>query len=95
MPIVAINVHTLNELLGKIYEMDILVDALEQLGCDVEDTSLAVLYQCPVCQGLNDKLDKEEPAKRCTFCGHESVDPFEKVAENKVIRIDLLADRPD
>src|SRR3990172_9228713 len=95
MPIVAINVHTLNELLGRAYDMDLLVDALEQLGCDVEDTSLVALYQCTACESLNEKLDREEPAKRCAFCGYESENPFEKIASNQVIRIDLLADRPD
>jgi phenylalanyl-tRNA synthetase beta chain len=95
MPIVAINVDTLNELLGQGYEMDRLVEALEQLGCDVEDTSLVALYQCSACQSLNEKLDREEPAKKCTFCGYESEEYFQKITSHRVIRIDLLADRPD
>jgi len=54
-------------LLGKQYEMDVLVAALEQLGCDVEDTAELALYQCPACQTPNDKLAHEEPPKRCDF----------------------------
>ena len=95
MPVVAIGVDRLNALLSKHYEMDKLVTALEQLGCDVEDTADLALYKCPACQTPNDKLIHEDPPKRCDFCGHESDNPFEKFATDKVIRIDLLADRPD
>jgi len=95
MPVVAVSVKRLNELLNKQYKMNILVDALEQLGCDVEDTAELGLFQCPACQTPNDRLEHEEPPKRCDFCGFESEEPFEKYATDKVIRIDLLADRPD
>jgi len=95
MPVVAVSVKRLNELLNKQYKMNVLVDALEQLGCDVEDTAELGLFQCPACQTPNDKLEHEEPPKRCDFCGHESEEPFEKYGTDKVIRIDLLADRPD
>ena len=95
MPVVAVSVERLNELLEKQYEMSILVDTLKQLGCDVEDTATLALYKCPACQTPNDKLEQEDPPKRCDFCGHESEEPFEKFASDKVIRIDLLADRPD
>ncbi len=95
MPVVAVNANKLNQLLGKQFEMSLLVDALEQLGCDVEDTSSITLYKCPACQVPNDKLEKEEPSKRCDFCGYESEIPFEKIGSNQVIRIDLLANRPD
>ncbi len=95
MPVVAVSVKRLNELLNKKYKMNILVDALEQLGCDVEDTAELGLFQCPACQTPNDRLEHEEPPKRCDICGFESEEPFEKYATDKVIRIDLLADRPD
>ncbi len=95
MPVVTVSVKRLNELLNKQYKLNVLVDALEQLGCDVEDTAELGLYQCPACQTPNDRLEHEEPPKRCDFCGFESEEPFEKYATDKVIRIDLLADRPD
>ncbi len=95
MPVVAVSTKRLNKLLGKEYEMNMLVDALEQLGCDVEDTAEQALYQCPACQTPNDKLIHEDPPKRCDFCGHENEEPFEKFGTDEVIRIDLLADRPD
>ncbi|MBN1352314.1 phenylalanine--tRNA ligase subunit beta [candidate division KSB1 bacterium] len=95
MPVVAISVNRLNGLLGKKYEMCMLVDALEQLGCDVEDTAMLALYRCHACQAPNEKLEQEDAPKRCDFCGFESDEPFEKFASDPVIRLDLLADRPD
>ena len=95
MPIVAISVAQLNNLLAKEYKMDTLVSTLKQLGCDVEDTANLSLYKCPVCETPNDKLEHEDAPKRCDFCGHESETPFEQFATDRVIRIDLLADRPD
>lgn len=95
MPIVAIGVKRLNELLGAAYDMDVLINALEQLGCDVEDTAVLNLYLCPMCQSPNEKLESENPAKRCDYCGYEQDKYFELFGTDNVIRIDLLADRAD
>lgn len=95
MPIVAISAARLNQLLGQDFQMDTLVHGMQQLGCDVEDTATLALYKCPACDTPNDKLEREEPPKRCDFCGHENEEPFEKFATDEVIRLDLLADRPD
>ena len=95
MPIVAISAARLNQLLGKDFEMEALVHGMQQLGCDVEDTATLALYKCPACETPNDKLERDDPPKRCDFCGHESEIPFEKFATDDVIRLDLLADRPD
>ncbi len=95
MPVVAVSAKRLNKLLGREYPMDELVHALDQLGCDVEDTAEMNLYRCPACQSPNEKLSREEPAARCDFCGFESEEPFPLYATEKVIRLDLLADRPD
>lgn len=75
--------------------MDEIMESVRQLGCDVEDAVDINLYRCPACEALNDRLAEEEPAKRCTFCGFETEPGFEKFASDSVIRIDLLADRPD
>jgi len=95
VPIVAISAARLNQLLGKEFEMETLVHGMQQLGCDVEDTATMALYKCPACNTPNEKLDREEPPKRCEFCGHESETPLEKFDTDEVIRLDLLADRPD
>lgn len=95
MPIVAIAVDRLNQLIGRDYRIDELVHELEQLGCDVEDTAELVQYECPACKTPNEKLEREEAPKRCDFCGYEQENPFEPLRTDTVIRMDLLADRPD
>jgi len=95
VPVVAISANRLKTLINKELDMDVLVDTFKQLGCDVEDTATLALYKCPACESPNDKLDFEDPPKRCDFCGFEGEEPFEKFATDEVIRIDLLADRPD
>lgn len=95
MPVISIGVKRLNELLGREFEQDTLVKSLEQLGCDVEDTVELDLYRCPACHTPNDKLKKEDPPRRCEFCGHESEQSFIRVGTDRAIRLDLLADRPD
>ena len=95
MPVIAISVNRLNELLGKNFKREVLVDSLEQLGVDVEDTVELILFLCPACQAPNEKLKKEEPPKQCEFCGYESKESFKKIGTDRAIRLDLLADRPD
>ncbi len=96
MPIVSYSVKQLNNLLGKAHPMNEIMEAIRQLGCDVEDAVDINLYRCPSCDALNDKLAREDPVNRCDFCGHEEEEKgFEKFASDSVIRIDLLADRPD
>lgn len=95
MPIVNYSVKELNRLLAEEHSMEEIMESVRQLGCDVEDAVDINLYCCPACDALNDRLSGEEPANRCTFCGHETEEGFEKFASDSVIRIDLLADRPD
>jgi phenylalanyl-tRNA synthetase beta chain len=95
MPIVNYSVKQLNDLLGEKHPMEEIMESVRQLGCDVEDAVDINLYCCPACDALNDKLAGEEPVNRCSFCGHETEEGFEMFASDSVIRIDLLADRPD
>jgi len=95
MPIVNYSVKELNRLLGEEHSMEEIMESVRQLGCDVEDAVDINLYRCPACDSLNDRLAGEDPADRCTFCGHETEEGFETFASDSVIRIDLLADRPD
>jgi len=95
MPVVTISIKELNHLMKKEYPIDSLVESLEQLGCDVEDTVDVNLYNCPACGTPNDKLASEEAVKKCNFCGYEQESDFETIATDTVVRIDLLANRPD
>lgn len=95
MPVIGISVKQLNTLLGQTLSPEMLGDTLEKLGCDLDDIAQSMLYQCPKCGTIGDKLEHEDPLKRCTICGYESDTPFECVEKDQVIRLDLLPGRPD
>ena len=96
MPIVAVGADRLNQLLGgTARSMEALVEALENLGCDVEDTAEEVHFQCPVCHFITARLTHEAPPRRCDNCDVEQPIPLPEVGRLSVIRLDLLADRPD
>jgi len=95
VPVIGISVKQLNTLLGRTLSPETLVETLERLGCDLEGVAQNVLYSCPKCGVLSERLDKEEPARRCVTCGYESESAFETAGEDQVIRLDLLPARPD
>lgn len=95
MPIVNIDIAWLNQLLGSEFPTEVLSEALEQMGCDVEDVVEISTYRCPRCQsGVKGSVGTQE-VRACAFCGYESETSFEEVDKQEVIRLDLLAARPD
>ncbi len=95
MPIVNIDLAWLNRLLGKPYETAVLQESLEQIGCDVEDVVDIERSRCPQCGSLVEHPLGQDEVKACTLCGFESETPFKRVGSQQVMRLDLLADRPD
>ena len=95
MPIVNVDIAWLNRLLGGEFPADVLNEALEQMGCDVEELAEVSTYRCPRCQTVIEGSLGVQEVKTCAFCGHESGSPFEEVGSRQVIRLDLLAARPD
>ena len=85
----------LNELLGEKHPTETLVDALEQMGCDVEDVVQMDRYRCPTCQVLIEASLGADVTRVCPTCGYESDESFEKAGSMTAIRLDLLAARPD
>src|SRR5215471_19291753 len=95
MPIVNIDLAWLNKLLGKPYETETLRESLEQIGCDVEDVVEIERSRCPNCGSLVEHPLGQDEVKACTICGFEAETPFKPVGAQQVMRLDLLADRPD
>ncbi|HEX4413907.1 MAG TPA: phenylalanine--tRNA ligase subunit beta [Lacipirellulaceae bacterium] len=95
MPIVNIDLAWLNRLLGKPYETAVLQESLEQIGCDVEDVVDIERSRCPQCGSLVEHPLGQDEVKACTMCGFESETAFKRVGSQQVMRLDLLADRPD
>jgi phenylalanyl-tRNA synthetase beta chain len=95
MPIVNIDLAWLNRLLGKEYPPEQIHESLDQIGCDVEDVVDVGYSRCPQCGSLVENPLGQSEVKACGFCGHESETPFKAAGNKQVIRLDLLAARPD
>jgi phenylalanyl-tRNA synthetase beta chain len=95
MPIVNIDLAWLNRLLGKEYPTETLRESLEQIGCDVEDIVDIERSRCPQCVSLVEHPLGQDEVKACGLCGFESESSFKPAGSKQVIRLDLLAARPD
>jgi phenylalanyl-tRNA synthetase beta chain len=95
MPIVNIDLAWLNRLLGKPYDTEVLRESLEQIGCDVEDVVDIERSRCPNCGSLVEHPLGQDEVKVCTICSFESETPFKRAGSQQVVRLDLLAARPD
>jgi phenylalanyl-tRNA synthetase beta chain len=95
MPIVNIDLAWLNRLLGREFPPEQIHESLDQIGCDVEEVVELRYSRCPQCGSLAENPLGQEEVKSCGFCGHESKSPFRLADTKRVIRLDLLAARPD
>ena len=95
MPIVNIDLAWLNKLLGKPFPTETLRESLEQIGCDVEDVVEIERSRCPQCGSLVEHPLGQGEVKACNICGFEGDAPFKAAGAQQVMRLDLLADRPD
>lgn len=94
MPVVSIDAARLNALMDNPYTPERLGDALEQIGCDVEEVIELGRFRCPNCaQMIEGSLGSE--TNTCGVCGHAQEAEFEQVDRITAIRLDLLAARPD
>ncbi|MCA9538019.1 MAG: phenylalanine--tRNA ligase subunit beta [Myxococcales bacterium] len=91
----SIDAARLNALMEKTYTAETLTDALEQIGCDVEDVIELTRYRCPNCAALNEGSLGADTVKKCGVCGHAQEEGFAVVDTVTAIRLDLLAARPD
>jgi phenylalanyl-tRNA synthetase beta chain len=94
VPVVSIDAARLNALMDNPYTPERLGDALEQIGCDVEEVIELPRYRCPNCgQMIEGSLGSE--TNTCGVCGHSQEAQFDEVDRITAIRLDLLAARPD
>ncbi|MCA8996239.1 MAG: phenylalanine--tRNA ligase subunit beta [Planctomycetaceae bacterium] len=95
MPVISVEGESLNRLLGKNYAVEDLAEALEQMGCDVDDVLEVDRFRCPKCGSAVEASLGAEVTNRCNWCEYEQEGSFEKIGRSTVIRLDLLAARPD
>lgn len=95
MPVIHVEGDWLNQLLGRNYAVEELADALEQIGCDVDDVLEVDRFRCPKCAQVVEASLGAEVTNHCTWCEFEQAESFPQIGRSTVIRLDLLAARPD
>jgi len=95
VPVINVEGDWLNELLGRNYAVEELADALEQIGCDVDDVLEVERFRCPKCAQIVESSLGAEVTNHCTWCEYQQEESFPPVGRSTVIRLDLLAARPD
>ncbi|MBN1426604.1 phenylalanine--tRNA ligase subunit beta [Candidatus Fermentibacteria bacterium] len=97
MPVVGIPIHRLNDLLGRPVPADELVRALQRMGSDIEGFGTVRRFKCSRCGFVLERTATEADPGYCEDCQNDfsspgSVLPLPPV---EVVRLDLLAVRPD
>jgi phenylalanyl-tRNA synthetase beta chain len=92
---VSIDAAWLRELVGGGHSPEALGEALERIGCDVEEVVDIRRYRCPACGAAVEGGLGADTVKVCAVCGHARDEAFAEIDRITVIRLDLLAARPD
>lgn len=95
MPVINVEGEWLNRLLGREYAVSELADALEQMGCDVDDVLEVERFRCPRCGMAVEGSLGAEVTNVCNWCEYAQSGSFASIGKSTVIRLDLLAARPD
>jgi phenylalanyl-tRNA synthetase beta chain len=88
----------LNERISTKLEPEAMVTRLQQLGCDVEGYATLRRFACQACSFLMEITETENPPVECQACGKDyklHPDQLVERGTNEVIRMELLAVRPD
>lgn len=75
-----------------------LVKLLPKIGCAVESLADTRQFLCTRCGKISDRTEAQGPPLHCTHCGadhRERPDTLRDLGPNRVIRLELLAVRPD
>lgn len=98
MPVVGIPVKLLTERLEGELSPETLVQHLQHIGCDVEGFATLRRIKCTRCGNIVEITETMDPPVLCRRCGVDYAEhPQLRVdlGENHVIRMELLAVRPD
>jgi phenylalanyl-tRNA synthetase beta chain len=98
MPVIGIPVDMLLERIESKLDRDELVTQLQYLGCDVEGYATLQRFRCSRCDNILEITETENPPVLCDRCGadfREQEQLREELGQSDVIRMELLAVRPD
>jgi phenylalanyl-tRNA synthetase beta chain len=95
MPVVGIPVARLRALLGREIAPEELLRHLGHLGCDVEGFTQLARVRCSACGMIYEMTAQEEVPPLCDSCGARLREACEELPPLEVLRMELLAVRPD
>lgn len=78
--------------------VDDLVELLPRLACEVDEVAEMQEYVCTICGKPYDRTEAQGPPLNCTNCGADFrtfPDELQDLGTSKVVRLDMLAVRPD
>jgi phenylalanyl-tRNA synthetase beta chain len=102
MPIVNMPIDTLLRLVNPdgraALREEQIPERLHEMGCEVDEVTATQQSACVVCQKVFERTEAQGPPLACSNCGadfRERADLLEPLGESRVVRIDMLAVRPD
>ena len=101
MPLINMPLNTLLKLVnvdGKVIGKEELPDKLHDMGVEVEEVTATQQYVCKVCGKIIERTEAQGEAIHCTNCGvdfREQPDDRAELGQTQVVRLDMLAVRPD
>lgn len=98
MPVVSIPINELKRKLKKAISTDDLIVTCQEIGCDIEELTSIKRIKCLHCNNIVEHTSSENIPKLCDLCGNVFVSEktdYSPMEDVEVLRIDLLANRPD
>ena len=98
MPVIGIQTDLLQRCLGHEIEPSALMEHLTHLGCDVEGMATLSRFGCSRCGNIVEITETQDPPVVCDRCGvdyRQQPELQQALGEVEVIRMELLAVRPD
>jgi phenylalanyl-tRNA synthetase beta chain len=98
MPVIGIPLDLLRKRLGADLPGERLLRVLEEIGCDVEGFARLKRTRCRACGWIEERTETEESPARCDRCDadhRQNPASIEDLADLEVVRMELLAVRPD
>lgn len=78
--------------------VDDLVGLMPKLGCELEELAEVQEFVCKVCGKIYDRTEAQGPPLSCSNCGADFrtfPDELDSLGTSRVLRLDMLAVRPD
>jgi len=98
MPVIGVPVDDLRARIGENLDNEALLELLGDMGCDVEGYATLRRAQCNHCSFIMELAGQEEVPPECGQCHRElraQSDAVRNLDEIEVVRMELLAVRPD